>query len=60
MGLTVLRTPYKSPQANAVCERFIGTARRECLDYTIPLNEGHVRQTLKGWLAHDSQGPTAQ
>ena len=22
MGLTVLRTPYKSPQANAVCERF--------------------------------------
>ena len=36
MGLTVLRTPYKSPQANAVCERFIGTARRECLDYMIP------------------------
>jgi len=56
MGLTVLRTPYKSPEANAVCERFIGTARRECLDYMIPLNEGHVRQILKGWLAHYNHG----
>jgi transposase InsO family protein len=56
MGLTVLGTPYKSPQANAVCERFIGTARRECLDYMIPLNEGHVRQILKGWLAHYNHG----
>ena len=56
MGLTVLGTPYKSPQANGVCERFIGTARRECLDYMIPLNEGHVRQILKGWLAHYNHG----
>jgi transposase InsO family protein len=56
LGLNVLRTPYKSPQANAVCERFIGTARRECLDYLIPLNERHVRQILKRWVAHYNRG----
>src|SRR5436309_16139395 len=32
LGLRVLRTPYRSPQANAFCERLIGSARRECLD----------------------------
>jgi transposase InsO family protein len=30
-GLTVLKTPVRSPQANAHCERLIGTIRRECL-----------------------------
>src|SRR5215831_18217918 len=39
LGLTVLKTPYKSPQANAFCERLIGSARRECFDFMIPLNE---------------------
>src|SRR3989475_1673536 len=39
LGLRVLRTPYRSPQANAFCERLIGSARRECLDFVIPLNE---------------------
>ena len=32
MGLTVLKTPVRSPQANAFCERLIGTIRRESLD----------------------------
>src|SRR3989449_4332288 len=35
LGLRVLRTPYRSPQANAFCERLIGSARRECLDFMI-------------------------
>jgi hypothetical protein len=47
LGLTVLKTPYKSPQANSYCERLIGTARHDCLDFMIPLNEEHIRQTLK-------------
>ena len=33
MGLTILKTPARSPQANAFCERVIGTIRRECLDW---------------------------
>ena len=32
-GLSVLKTPVRSPMANAHCERAIGTIRRECLDY---------------------------
>jgi putative transposase len=41
MGLTVLKTPVRCPQANAFCERLIGTLRRECLDWLILLNERH-------------------
>ncbi len=37
--LRVLRTPVRAPKANAYCERLIGTVRRECLDFMIPLNE---------------------
>ena len=52
LGLTVLRTPYRSPQANAFCERLIGTARRECLDFMIPIDAQHIRQILKEWVRH--------
>jgi putative transposase len=31
LGLVVLRSPFSSPKANAICERIIGTIRRECL-----------------------------
>jgi putative transposase len=52
MSLQVLKTPVRAPQANAHCERFIGTARRECLDWVIPLSERHVRRVLDEWVAH--------
>src|SRR5688572_18253231 len=54
MSLQVLRTPVRVPQANAYCERFIGTARRECLDWVIPLNERHIRHVLAEWIPHDN------
>jgi putative transposase len=56
MSVTVLRTPFRAPQANAYCERLIGTMRRECLDFQIPFNERHVRRILKEWVAHYNQG----
>src|SRR5215813_9437123 len=52
LGLRVLRTPYRSPQANAFCERLIGSARRECLDFMIPFDEDHVRWIMKQWASH--------
>ncbi|MGH9385920.1 MAG: transposase [Vicinamibacterales bacterium] len=52
MSLEVLKTPVRVPQANAHCERFIGTARRECLDWIIPLNEPHLRRAFAEWIAH--------
>jgi putative transposase len=56
MGLRVLKTPIAAPQANAYCERLIGTARRECLDWVIPLNERHVRRVLAEWVPHYNHG----
>jgi transposase InsO family protein len=56
MGLRVLKTPVRSPQANAHCERLIGTIRRECLDFVIPLNERHLRRVLTEWVAHYNRG----
>jgi len=52
LGLRILKTPYQSPQANAFCERLIGSARRECLDFMIPVDEQHVRHILKVWIRH--------
>jgi putative transposase len=56
LGLKVLLTPVRSPQANAYCERLIGTIRRECLDFMIPLNEKHLRMILREWVAHYNHG----
>ena len=56
MSLKVLKTPFQAPQANAFCERLIGTVRRECLDFLIPLNERHLRGLLKEWVTHYNWG----
>jgi transposase InsO family protein len=56
MELTVLKTPARVPQANCFCERVIGTIRRECLDFVIPLNERHVRAILLEWISHYNGG----
>lgn len=56
LRLRVLKTPYRAPKANAVCERLIGTLRREVLDWVIPLNENHLRRLLKSWIAHYNGG----
>jgi transposase InsO family protein len=56
MGLTVLKTPVHAPQANAFCERVIGTIRRECLDFMIAMSERHVRAILREWVRHYNRG----
>jgi putative transposase len=55
-GLRVLRMPVRAPKANAYCERLIGTVRRECLDFMIPLNERHLRRSLRCWVTHYNKG----
>jgi transposase InsO family protein len=42
--------------ANAICERVIGTMRRECMDFVIPLNDKHLYGILKEWVGHYNQG----
>ncbi len=64
IGVKVLRTPPRAPQANSYCERLIGTTRRECLDLLIALSAPHLRRILRSWVTyynrarpHSSLGP---
>jgi putative transposase len=41
-GIKELKTPVRAPRANAICERFIGSLRRECLDYTLVLHASQL------------------
>jgi len=47
LGLKVITTPVRSPQANSFCERLIGILRRECLDWIIPLSERHLGKSWR-------------
>lgn len=51
-GIEVLRTPYEAPKANAHCERFLGSMRRECLDFFLILNEKHLKRVMKEYQAY--------
>jgi putative transposase len=54
-GIKVLRTPYRTPQANAVCERFLGSVRRECLDHFFILQEKQLHRLLKAYAVYFNQ-----
>lgn len=49
-GIEVVRTPYRAPRANAVCERFLGSVRRECLNHMLILSEGKLYRVLKEYV----------
>jgi putative transposase len=51
-GIRILTSPPRAPRANAICERMIGTLRRELLDRTLIVNERHRRRILAGYLQH--------
>jgi putative transposase len=56
LGLRVLKTPPQAPQANVICERVLGTLRRECVDFMIPLTATHLQGILKEWVPHYNAG----
>jgi putative transposase len=51
-GVRILASPPQAPRANAICERMIGTLRRELFDRLLIVNEHHLRQVLTEYLLH--------
>ena len=51
-GITVAKTPPRTPVANCFIERWCGTLRRELLDRTISWNEPRLRRLIDEYLAH--------
>jgi transposase InsO family protein len=55
-GIEVIRTPVRAPRANAVCERFLRSVRRECVDHMLILGERHLRRALTEYVAYFNRG----
>ena len=51
-AIEVIKTPVRSPRANAYAERFVRTVRRECLDWTLVLGRRHLEETLTEYIRH--------
>jgi putative transposase len=54
-GIEIVRTPFRAPQANGVAERFVRTARYECLDWLLILNQQHLERVLEVFVTHYNQ-----
>jgi len=51
-GVEIIRTPIRSPKANAVAERFVRTVRSECLDWLLILNRRQLARVLRLFVQH--------
>jgi transposase InsO family protein len=51
-GIPILLAPPQAPRANAICERMIGTLRRELLDRLLIVNERHLHRVVTVYLSH--------
>lgn len=51
-GCEILKTPYRTPNANAHAERFVRTVRSECLDHPLIVGERHLERVLRSYARH--------
>ena len=53
-GIEIVRTPIQAPRANAFAERFVGTVRRECLDWILVIGRRQLERVLHTYVDHDN------
>jgi putative transposase len=51
-GAQILKTPFRTPNANAYAERFVRTVRSECLDHLLVVNARHLERILRSYAKH--------
>jgi len=51
-GAQILKTPFRTPNANAYAERFVRTIRSECLDHLLVVSAGHLERILRSYTNH--------
>jgi transposase InsO family protein len=51
-GVEIIRTPFRAPQANAFAERWVGTVRRDCLDWLLIVSRSHLERVLRIYVDH--------
>jgi putative transposase len=52
IGIETIRTPVRSPRANAYAERFVRTVRQECLDQLLVVSRRHLESVLDEYVRH--------
>jgi transposase InsO family protein len=55
IGVETIRTPIRSPRANAYAERFVRTIRHECLDHLLVVSRQHLESVLDKYVQHYNQ-----
>ena len=51
-GVKIIRTPFRAPNANAFAERWVGTIRRDCLDWLLIANRRQLERVLRVYVEH--------
>jgi transposase InsO family protein len=54
-GIEVIKTPVRSPCANAYTERFVRSVREECRDWMLVLGRNHLEAVLRDYVRHYNQ-----
>jgi putative transposase len=51
-GVEIIRSPFRAPKANAFAERWVGTVRRDCLDWLLISSRPQLERVLRVYVDH--------